>query len=86
MVVHKNLRPPLSPHIPAVLHALMKSCWDPDPSKRPSFNEIVQLLESARKQVMLNLSIDTSCTYEVSVHNNARKISKNEYGTKSGLL
>ncbi|ELK03674.1 Mast/stem cell growth factor receptor [Pteropus alecto] len=36
----------LSPeHAPAEMYAIMKTCWDADPLKRPTFKQIVQLIE-----------------------------------------
>ncbi|RHZ14128.1 hypothetical protein DYB37_006328 [Aphanomyces astaci] len=89
MVVHKNLRPPLCAHIPTVLHDLMKACWHPDPSQRPSFHEIRGLLDAARKQVILSLSIDTTVSYDEAVAIFNRKSSNGMrvgFGLKSGLL
>ncbi|RHY33426.1 hypothetical protein DYB32_002090 [Aphanomyces invadans] len=89
MVVHKNLRPPLCAHIPTVLHDLMKACWHPDPSQRPSFHAIRGLLDAARKEVILNLSIDTTVSYDEAVAQFNRKSSTGMrvgFGLKSGLL
>ncbi|KAF0734082.1 hypothetical protein AeMF1_019817 [Aphanomyces euteiches] len=93
MVVHRNLRPPLCSHIPEVLHNLMRACWHPDPSQRPSFGQIRTLLDDARKQVVLSLSIDTTITYDEAVEQYKRKHfggNNNGYrvgfGVKSGLL
>ncbi|XP_029419471.1 mast/stem cell growth factor receptor Kit isoform X3 [Nannospalax galili] len=47
----------LSPeHAPAEMYDIMKTCWDADPLKRPTFKQVVQLIE---KQI----SDSTSHTY-----------------------
>jgi serine/threonine protein kinase len=40
MVVYQGLRPPLPSHTPSGLRDLITRCWDTDPQKRPSFDEV----------------------------------------------
>eukprot|EP01103_Thecamoeba_quadrilineata_P014173 TRINITY_DN414_c0_g1_i2.p1 TRINITY_DN414_c0_g1~~TRINITY_DN414_c0_g1_i2.p1 ORF type:complete len:626 (+),score=95.19 TRINITY_DN414_c0_g1_i2:617-2494(+) len=47
-----GLRPRIDSECPQLLADLMKQCWDPDPNVRPSFKEIISLLNRA-KQVVL---------------------------------
>ncbi|GJD06453.1 Probable serine/threonine-protein kinase [Galdieria sulphuraria] len=44
-VLSKQMRPPMPPSCPAPLAQLIQSCWQQDPSRRPSFPEIMKLLE-----------------------------------------
>lgn len=43
--VHNGTRPPLIADIPKPIEDLMTSCWDKEPSKRPSFTRIVHILQ-----------------------------------------
>ena len=38
-------RPQLPPSVPAPLASLIRRCWDDDPTARPSFREILELLQ-----------------------------------------
>ena len=42
---HNGKRPKFQPKIPTEFSSLIKSCWDTDPKKRPSFNDITSKLE-----------------------------------------
>jgi len=41
LFLNQDIRPPLSNKIPDSLKDLIVQCWDKDPSKRPTFEEIV---------------------------------------------
>lgn len=43
--VHNGTRPPLIAGIPKPVEDLMTSCWDKEPSKRPSFTRIAKILQ-----------------------------------------
>ena len=47
-VVSNNLRPPIDTSFPKEIIGLMTSCWDKNPSNRPSFPEIIQILNSIK--------------------------------------
>ncbi|KAM9975096.1 hypothetical protein ACTFIW_008571 [Dictyostelium discoideum] len=41
-ICNKKLRPPIPDSFPKSLKTLIQKCWDHDPNKRPSFNEVTQ--------------------------------------------
>jgi len=45
-VYQKNLRPPIPERCPPTYVSLMQSCWDANPSRRPSFIEVINVLRS----------------------------------------
>lgn len=45
-VLNQGLRPTIPKECPPSLAKLMRSCWDSDPSRRPSFSELVPILEA----------------------------------------
>jgi len=45
-VVTNDLRPTIPDNVPTNLAKLIRKCWDRDPTKRPSFIEIIKDLES----------------------------------------
>jgi len=45
-VCMRHERPPIPPETTPSLKALIESCWDADPSKRPSFKEIINSLDT----------------------------------------
>ncbi|KAG9447559.1 hypothetical protein H6P81_013687 [Aristolochia fimbriata] len=51
-VVCEGLRPALAgSDAPPDLHQLIQKCWDVDPQNRPTFDDIVEKLESVMKQI-----------------------------------
>lgn len=47
-VVSSHLRPPIPRTTPHAISRLMERCWDADPDKRPTFEEIVGLFKSGK--------------------------------------
>ena len=45
-VVQQGLRPTIPPKTPAPLAKLMRACWDSEPMRRPSFAQLVEMLEA----------------------------------------
>eukprot|EP00871_Galdieria_phlegrea_P005258 jgi/Galph1/5733/GphlegSOOS_G4318.1 len=44
-VLSKQMRPPIPPQCPTELAQLIQTCWHQDPNRRPSFPEIMKILE-----------------------------------------
>jgi hypothetical protein len=42
----QGLRPPIPPEAPQWLHTLLSRCWFEEPLKRPTFEEIISILNS----------------------------------------
>ncbi|KAI5069709.1 hypothetical protein GOP47_0016010 [Adiantum capillus-veneris] len=51
-VVNRGRRPDIPQDCPAPLISIMTRCWDANPDERPSFSEVVQLLEEAQLTIM----------------------------------
>lgn len=45
-IVKDHLRPILATGVPLEFNALIERCWHPDPSARPSFKQIVEILDN----------------------------------------
>ncbi|MCD7463304.1 Serine/threonine-protein kinase sty46 [Datura stramonium] len=50
-VVQKGLRPTIPKHTPPKLAQLLETCWQQDPTSRPDFSEIVDILQQIAKEV-----------------------------------
>lgn len=53
-ITKENERPPIPEHMHPSLKQLMERCWHPDPSARPSFQEILPIIDS----VLIDCLID----------------------------
>ncbi|KAK1269669.1 Serine/threonine-protein kinase HT1 [Acorus gramineus] len=51
-VVNKGVRPIIPQDCLPVLSEIMTRCWDANPDVRPSFNEVVRMLENAETEIM----------------------------------
>ncbi|XP_071729704.1 serine/threonine-protein kinase STY13-like [Rutidosis leptorrhynchoides] len=51
-VVYKGLRPTIPDDCLPVLRKIMTCCWDVDPKARPSFTQVVKMLEMAETEIM----------------------------------
>eukprot|EP00252_Welwitschia_mirabilis_P008678 TRINITY_DN2072_c0_g1_i1.p1 TRINITY_DN2072_c0_g1~~TRINITY_DN2072_c0_g1_i1.p1 ORF type:complete len:416 (-),score=38.82 TRINITY_DN2072_c0_g1_i1:137-1384(-) len=51
-VVNKGVRPPIPPDCPLALSEIMQRCWDANPDVRPSFSEVLAMLEDAQIEIM----------------------------------
>lgn len=47
-VLTNHLRPTIPKNTPEQFAKLMKLCWEPVPSKRPNFKEIIKQLEAMK--------------------------------------
>ena len=52
-VVEEGRRPQIPPNCPTSLRNLITSCWDADPTKRPSFKEILEQLDHVLVDVVV---------------------------------
>nr|XP_004231067.1 serine/threonine-protein kinase STY46 isoform X1 [Solanum lycopersicum] len=50
-VVQKGLRPTIPKHTPPKLADLLETCWQQDPTSRPDFSAIVDILQQIAKEV-----------------------------------
>ncbi|CAN0878810.1 Serine/threonine-protein kinase STY46 [Linum grandiflorum] len=50
-VVQKSLRPTIPKHTSPKLAELLERCWQQDPSVRPDFSEIIEVLQNIAKEV-----------------------------------
>ncbi|PON79133.1 Serine/threonine protein kinase [Trema orientale] len=51
-VVHKGLRPSIPNDCLPVLGEIATRCWDANPDMRPTFTEVVRMLENAEREIM----------------------------------
>lgn len=71
VLIHKvyyGLRPKFNKPVPACYKELMEKCWDKDPNKRPSFEEIVYQLKTDHRFFSGNVNKEqfleyVECTY-----------------------
>ncbi|CAM8959889.1 unnamed protein product [Rhodiola kirilowii] len=54
-VVNKGVRPIIPNDCLPVLSEIMTRCWDANPDVRPSFSEVVRMLEHAEKEIFTNV-------------------------------
>lgn len=63
LVVHKGYRPSVDPKWPVTFGDLMKGCWSNNPSKRPDFSYITELLA----EETLKLNPDEVCCLDLDI-------------------
>ncbi|CAD6238358.1 unnamed protein product [Miscanthus lutarioriparius] len=66
-IVSQGLRPALAlpeSGAPPTLLSLIQRCWDPDPEKRPSFEDIIDELNTVQKHLVSNASVPSSASSE----------------------
>ena len=51
-VVNKGVRPTIPHECLPALSQIMMLCWDGNPDVRPSFKEVVRMLETAETEIM----------------------------------
>eukprot|EP01006_Ploeotia_vitrea_P022552 TRINITY_DN54962_c0_g1_i1.p1 TRINITY_DN54962_c0_g1~~TRINITY_DN54962_c0_g1_i1.p1 ORF type:complete len:777 (+),score=416.56 TRINITY_DN54962_c0_g1_i1:39-2333(+) len=52
-VVREDLRPHIPSQCPASYKMLMQMCWDPKPTKRPSFRQVIRILQSFQEDLSI---------------------------------
>jgi serine/threonine protein kinase len=55
--VLESLRPELPEECPSILATMIKRCWEPDPSARPSFSEICEVLRYQKALLILGANL-----------------------------
>jgi serine/threonine protein kinase len=55
--VLESLRPELPEECPSILATMIKRCWEPDPSARPSFSEICEVLRYHKALLILGANL-----------------------------
>ncbi len=56
-VVKDHLRPPIPPSAPRPYQKLMERCWHPSPERRPSFRQILRVLESFLEDPVMKAAV-----------------------------
>lgn len=51
-VVNKSVRPTIPSDCLPVLGEIMTCCWDGNPDNRPSFSQVVRMLEAAETEIL----------------------------------
>mmetsp|Transcript_28558 Transcript_28558/g.71798 ORF Transcript_28558/g.71798 Transcript_28558/m.71798 type:complete len:494 (-) Transcript_28558:138-1619(-) len=64
-VCHNGFRPEIPPDTPPSISQLLQKCWAKDPEERPSFAEIINLLDS----IMVDVAINDEAGRQLWKHN-----------------
>lgn len=67
-IVKNHLRPVLATGVPDEFREMIKHCWHPDPSARPTFPQIVEFLEATLRRGQKYLSLFSGSTFDVDGH------------------
>lgn len=67
-IVKNQLRPVLARGVPDEFRTLIERCWHPDPVERPTFPQIVQLLEGILARGPQYMSTFTGTTLDIDNH------------------
>lgn len=51
-VVNRGVRPPIPDTCPSNIADIMSRCWDANPDIRPSFAQVVKMLEQAQEELL----------------------------------
>ena len=62
-ICKKGLRPPILPGIPEDYAQMMQKCWDVDPSKRPTIEELWVFVDKKLRETINNSSGSNNNNY-----------------------
>ena len=66
-VAEKGIRPIFETKIPSCYQKLIEDCWEDDPKRRPTFDQIVEILRNddfALNEYSMNTNIDELHEYQ----------------------
>ena len=76
-VVQHALRPNIPPNAPPLLAEIMQKCWHKAPASRPSFAELVPVLEQLHKQCK---DEDVATSHSASRNSGTQEVSRGAGG------
>ncbi|CAB4483794.1 unnamed protein product [Rhizophagus irregularis] len=71
-----GLRPPMLSEIPNEIQSLIKRCWNGDPSKRPTIEEILDVIKYQYRQILENEELSIAYDNEKKTYSGSRKANK----------
>lgn len=77
--VREGYQLPIPVGCPQVMYDIMKSCWNRDPAKRPSFSALYQQI----KQVLINMKSEDLSEHRVLVQSSSFILGKKNSNTDS---
>ena len=77
--IYKGLRPQILPSIPDDCAQMMKECWDTDPSKRPTIDELQDFAKNKLKEIYENENLEINENNDSDDNNNGSSNSQQTY-------
>lgn len=71
-----GLRPPMLSEIPNEIQSLIKRCWNGDPSKRPTIEEILDVIKYQYRQILETEELSIAYDNEKKTYSGSRKANK----------
>ena len=81
----EGLRPPLLSNMPADCIQMMKKCWDTDPSKRPTIEELYGFARNKLQEIYENENLEINKNNDSSDNNNGSSNSQQTYNKSHPL-